>query len=306
MFFIQQIILDSAREWQLGFQDPATPIMEGIIDLHHHIFFFLIMISFFVLWMTSFIIIRFARRHGYLSSPSEDDTDDFPGDNGSEGHSDSDLDVKNEETKKSFWFFLKPTSFMNSYMHTMYVVHGTTLELIWTVIPTFILLAIAVPSFSLLYSIDEVIDPMITVKIIGHQWYWSYELSDFSLRNLLMLDDFMGVNFDSYMLPEEELSIGDLRLLEVDNFLLLPTKVHIRLLITSSDVIHAWAVPSLGVKVDAVPGRLNQASLFIKRPGFFYGQCSELCGVNHGFMPICVVASDNMNDFADWLLSVSI
>lgn len=279
--FYSQIILDSAVQWQLGFQDPATPIMEGIIDLHHHIFFFLIIISFFVFWMTGYIIRKFVGPEVAFFMPAADN-----------------------KVGVDRWVFRRTSKSVRNYMSTMYVVHGTTLELIWTIVPTFILLAIAVPSFSLLYSIDEVIDPTITVKIIGHQWYWSYELSDFSLRNILMMDDFMGVNFDSYMLPEDELSIGDLRLLEVDNYLLLPTKVHIRLLITSSDVIHAWAVPSLGVKVDAVPGRLNQASLFISRPGFFYGQCSELCGVNHGFMPICVVASDDMTDFADWLLSV--
>lgn len=281
--FIQKIILDSAVKWQMGFQDPATPIMEGIIDLHHHIFFFLIVISFFVFWMTGFILVHFSERYTRFVEPTS-------------------------RSLKVLWFRVRLAMFKRNtgrkvynYLRTMYVVHGTTLELVWTIVPTFILLAIAVPSFSLLYSIDEVIDPLMTVKIIGHQWYWSYELSDLSLRHITMLGEFEGVNFDSYMLPVDELDMGGLRLLEVDNFVVFPTRVHIRLLITSADVIHCWSVPSLGVKVDAVPGRLNQASVYVKRPGVFFGQCSELCGVDHGFMPICVMAVDNISDFAAWL-----
>ena len=136
------------------------------------------------------------------------------------------------------------------------------------------------PSFVLLYMMDEIIDPSVTVKTIGHQWYWSYEYSDY------FNEDDESINFDSYMVPEDELSIGEFRLLEADNRLYFPINSNIRLLCTSADVLHSFAIPSLGVKMDCVPGRLNQTGFMLKRTGVFYGQCSELCGVNHGFMPI--------------------
>ena len=178
-----------------------------------------------------------------------------------------------------------------------HVVHAPTLEIIWTVIPAFILILIAIPSFSLLYTMDEVIDPLLTVKIIGHQWYWSYEFVnpvDYleAVNAHEDIDLAPSVNFDSYMLAEDDLFVGQLRLLEVDNRLKLPIEINVRLLITSGDVLHSWAVPSLGIKLDACPGRMNQIVLFIKRPSVFYGQCSELCGINHGFMPIVVEGID--------------
>mmetsp|Transcript_63 Transcript_63/g.159 ORF Transcript_63/g.159 Transcript_63/m.159 type:complete len:253 (+) Transcript_63:80-838(+) len=174
------------------------------------------------------------------------------------------------------------------------VVHGTTIEIIWTLIPAFILMVIAVPSFALLYSVDEAVDPAVTLKIVGHQWYWSYEYADYQTED----GDF--IMFDSYMLPEDELSLGDLRLLEVDNRVVLPVDTHIRLVVTSADVLHCWTIPSFGVKMDACPGRLNEASLFIQREGVFYGQCSEICGVNHGFMPIAVEAL-SLEDYIIWV-----
>ena len=137
-------------------------------------------------------------------------------------------------------------------------------------------MAIAFPSFKLLYLMDEVISPTLTIKVVGHQWFWSYELSDF------ITDNGTAIDFDSYMLPEDSLQIGDFRLLDVDNRLVVPADCHIRLIITSSDVLHSFAVPSLGVKLDACPGRLNQVSFIAERTGVFYGQCSELCGVYHG------------------------
>ena len=158
------------------------------------------------------------------------------------------------------------------------------------------LIIIAVPSFALLYSVDEVVDPSVTLKIIGHQWYWSYEYSDYENS------DGENVVFDSYMLPDDELSVGDLRLLEVDNRVVLPVDTHVRLIVTSADVLHSWTVPSFGVKMDACPGRLNEASLFIQRPGVFYGQCSEICGVNHGFIPIAVEAL-KLEDYISWVAS---
>jgi len=168
--------------------------------------------------------------------------------------------------------------------------HGTLLELIWTISPALILIAIAFPSLRLLYLIDEVMNPALTLKIIGHQWYWSTEYSDFTENN----------SFDSYMITTDELEQGQLRLLEVDNRILVPVDTTIRVIVTSADVIHSFGIPSLGVKVDAIPGRLNETSFFINRPGVFYGQCSELCGVLHGFMPVVIEAVDN-EKFLSWI-----
>ncbi len=144
---------------------------------------------------------------------------------------------------------------------------------------------------------DEVIDPEFTLKVIGHQWYWTYEYSDHENSDYNLV-------FDSYMVNTDDLDTGNLRLLEVDNRVVLPIKTHIRVIITSSDVLHSWAIPSLGVKLDACPGRLNQTSMFIKRPGVFYGQCSEICGVNHGFMPIAIEAV-SLSKYIVWLFSAS-
>lgn len=169
--------------------------------------------------------------------------------------------------------------------------HDTKLEFIWTSVPSLILITIIVPTFALIYSLDDTVDAHLTIKIIGHQWYWSYEYGDIAET----LDHTVGAkdqsySFDSYIKAEDELISGHLRLLEVDQRLILPTQVHIRLIITSTDVIHSWAVPSLGIKLDCCPGRLNQVGLYIDRPGVFYGQCSEICGINHAFIPICIEA----------------
>ena len=163
--------------------------------------------------------------------------------------------------------------------------HHTFIELVWTIFPAVILFFTAYPSFALLYSLDEIIDSDYNVKIIGHQWYWSYEY--LFLGNDYKID---VKSVDSYMVLEDELVDfgfrGSFRLLNVDTPLYLPVCINVRLVVTSSDVLHSWAVPALGVKVDAVPGRLNQTIIFLKRTGMFFGQCSEICGVNHGFMPI--------------------
>nr|WIM50750.1 cytochrome c oxidase subunit II [Conus ventricosus] len=173
------------------------------------------------------------------------------------------------------------------------LVEGQEIETIWTIVPAIILVFLALPSLRLLYLLDEISDCSLTVKSIGHQWYWSYEYSDFS-----------NIEFDSYMVPTDELEVGDFRLLEVDHRVVLPTQTDIRVLVTSADVIHSWTVPSLGVKVDAIPGRLNQLGFFIKHPGVFYGQCSEICGANHSFMPIVVEAIPLAN-FMEWVINVS-
>lgn len=235
---------DAPRPWQIGIQDPATPVAEGMIFFHNYLLFFLIVIGVFVMWMLFQIIVRFDEKVNPL-----------------------------------------PQKFT----------HSAILEIIWTIIPALVLLLIAIPSFTLLYSLDEIIDPVVTLKIVGHQWYWSYEYSDYA-----SLMNGNSIEFDSYMLPVNEMIPGYFRLLEVDHRIILPTKTHIRLLITAADVLHSWAIPSFGVKMDATPGRLSQVALFIKRSGVFYGQCSEICGINHGFMPI-VVRAINPDIFLKWV-----
>ena len=174
-----------------------------------------------------------------------------------------------------------------------YLLDGQIIEIIWTVLPAVILIILALPSLRLLYLIDETTEPRITLKTVGHQWYWSYEYSDFK-----------DIEFDSYMMPSNELEKGQFRLLEVDNRVILPYLTQVRLLVTAGDVIHSWTIPSLGIKADAVPGRLNQLNVFFNRPGVFYGQCSEICGPNHSFIPITVEAV-NPGDFLSWVKSFS-
>jgi cytochrome c oxidase subunit 2 len=244
MNFLNLAFCDAAEPWQLGLQDPATPVMEGIVNFHNHLMFFMVFIAMFVFWMLSRVIF-------YFNSTANPKSEKFT--------------------------------------------HSTILEIVWTIIPACILLVIAIPSFALLYSLDEMIDPTTTLKVIGHQWYWSYEYSDYA-----SLEGGDTLNFDAYMLPDEELVRGSFRLLEVDNRVLLPTNTHIRVLVTAADVLHSWSVPSFGIKVDACPGRLTQASLFLKRAGVYYGQCSEICGVNHAFMPI-VVRGVPMDEYVSWL-----
>jgi cytochrome c oxidase subunit 2 len=172
--------------------------------------------------------------------------------------------------------------------------HGTLIELVWTITPALVLVAIAFPSFKLLYLQDEVISPAMTVKVVGSQWFWSYEYSDF------VNEAGEAVEFDSYMVPDADLEAGQLRLLDVDNRVVVPVDTHVRFIVTAADTLHDWAVPALGIKIDACPGRLNQVSALIQREGTFYGQCSELCGVYHGFMPI-VVEAVSLDKYLDWL-----
>lgn len=227
-------IFDIAEAWQLGFQDPASPIMDEIINFHHTVMIYLTFILVAVLWVIIEIVSLFRKSERVIAHK--------------------------------------------------YLIHGTELEIIWTITPAIILILIAFPSFKLIYLIDEVIDAAITIKVVGHQWYWSYEYSDYATQ------DGTSIEFDSYMIPESDLETGDLRLLEVDNQLVVPTNTHVRCILTSADVIHSWAIPSLGVKLDCIPGRLNQTSFLAYREGTFYGQCSEICGANHAFMPIVVKA----------------
>ena len=171
------------------------------------------------------------------------------------------------------------------------------IECIWTIIPAIILIQIAIPSLLLLYILDESIDSSLTIKVIGHQWYWRYEYRDFwSINN-------NKIEFESYIIPTNELDSSFFRLLDVDNRTVIPYNIHIRMLISSADVLHSWTVPSLGVKADAIPGRLNQVKFISQRPGIFFGQCSEICGANHRFMPI-VIEIININAFLNWVICI--
>nr|AAT98383.1 cytochrome c oxidase subunit II [Paratanytarsus hyperboreus] len=172
-------------------------------------------------------------------------------------------------------------------LNNRFLLHGQTIEMIWTILPAIVLLFIAFPSLRILYLLDEINNPSISLKTIGHQWYWSYEYSDFN-----------NIEFDSYMMKEN--LTNSFRLLDVDNRIILPTNNQIRILVTATDVLHSWTIPSLGVKIDANPGRLNQTNFFINRPGLFFGQCSEICGANHSFMPI-VIESVPTNFFIKWI-----
>nr|YP_010713961.1 cytochrome c oxidase subunit II [Pseudeustrotia carneola]WDD39373.1 cytochrome c oxidase subunit II [Pseudeustrotia carneola] len=188
--------------------------------------------------------------------------------------------------------YLMSSLLFNKYINR-FLLEGQMIELIWTILPAITLIFIALPSLRLLYLLDELNNPLITLKSIGHQWYWSYEYSDFH-----------NIEFDSYMIPSNELSPNNFRLLDVDNRIILPMNNQIRIMITATDVIHSWTIPSLGVKVDANPGRLNQTNFFINRPGIFYGQCSEICGANHSFMPI-VIESISIKNFINWINNYS-
>lgn len=266
-----------SKNWQFGFQTPASPVAEGIIAFHDDLIVFLTLIFFFTCYRLYKIV--------------------------------NDFGIKKEAAHN---------------FESDRLVHASTLEIVWTIIPALILIVIAIPSFSLLYSVDEIVEPILTFKVIGHQWYWSYEFltpeaiittweKEFKEAGAVAADilfrykhlartgwdnkvELSGVSgtFDSYRLGDEELAAGEgltnVRTLTVDNHLYFPVEAPLRVLISSADVLHSWAIPALGVKVDACPGRLNQTSIFIKRPGIYYGQCSEICGVNHGFRPIGIVA----------------
>ncbi|KIH86249.1 cytochrome oxidase subunit 2 (mitochondrion) [Sporothrix brasiliensis 5110] len=244
--FLNNLIikLDAPEAWGIYFQDSATPQMEGLVELHDNIMYYLVIILFAVGWILLSII-------------------------------------------RNFTINVSPISHK-------YLNHGTLIELIWTITPAVILILIAFPSFKLLYLMDEVSDPSMSILAEGHQWYWSYQYPDFLDSN----EEF--IEFDSYIIPESDLEEGSLRMLEVDNRVIIPELTHIRFIITSGDVIHAFSCGSLGIKCDAYPGRLNQVSVFVNREGVFYGQCSEICGILHSSMPI-VIESVSLEKFLTWL-----
>ncbi len=214
--------------WQLGFQDPASPVMTDIDDFHNFLLWIIIVIALFVTGLLLFVIFRFNAKRNPVPSRTT---------------------------------------------------HNTGIEVIWTRVPIFILMVISIPSFRLLYFMDRTAAPEMTLKAIGHQWYWTYEYPDHG-----------NFTFDSSMIPSADIKPGQKRLLEVDNRVVLPVDTNIRILMTSTDVIHAWAVPAFGIKSDTIPGRLTETWVRIDREGVYYGQCSELCGIYHGFMPIAVEA----------------
>jgi heme/copper-type cytochrome/quinol oxidase subunit 2 len=244
--FLNNLIikLDAPEAWGIYFQDSATPQMEGLVELHDNIMYYLVIILFAVGWILLSII-------------------------------------------RNFVINVSPISHK-------YLNHGTLIELIWTITPAVILILIAFPSFKLLYLMDEVSDPSMSILAEGHQWYWSYQYPDF----LDSSEEF--IEFDSYIIPDSDLEEGSLRMLEVDNRVIIPELTHIRFIITSGDVIHSFSCGSLGIKCDAYPGRLNQVSVFVNREGVFYGQCSEICGILHSSMPI-VIESVSLEKFLTWL-----
>ena len=242
--FNNNLLFDAPIAWGIFFQDSASPQMEGIVEIHNYIMYFLTAILIGVGW----ILIHNVRTYIYTVSP----------------------------------------------ISHKYLKHGTLIELIWTITPAIILILIAFPSFKLLYLMDEVSDPSMSILAEGHQWYWSYQYPDF------LNEDNENVEFDSYIVPESDLEEGTLRMLEVDNRVILPESTYIRFIITSGDVIHSFSCNALGIKCDAYPGRLNQVSVFINREGIFYGQCSEICGILHSSMPI-VIESVNLEKFLLWL-----
>ena len=237
---IQSFALGKAEDWQLSFQDPASPLMRELISFHDLVFWIITAITVFVFLLLAYVCWKFSAKNNKRPSKTT---------------------------------------------------HNSTLEIAWTLIPVLILVIIAVPSFRLLYKQNDFSNIDMTVKATGYTWFWGYEYPDH--------DD---ITFDAVMLEDDELQEGQPRLLSTDNVLVLPIKKNIKMLITSdpSGVIHSWAVPSLGVKMDAIPGRLNETYFYIEKPGMYYGQCSELCGPGHGFMPISIKAVSE-DDFVAWL-----
>ncbi len=242
----------SSYRFSMSFQNPASIVMEGILNFHGDLLFFLTVICVFVFWVLGTII----------------------------------------------YFFYYQWDFEKKYYPIQTFTHNTAVEIIWTIIPVLVLLLIAFPSLALLYGIEESSNYNMTVKVSGHQWFWNYEYTDFNVTE----NSRKIIKYDSYLVPVTELShkIMPFRLLEVDKRVVVPTNMSVRFLITSKDVLHSWCVPALGVKLDACPGRLNQTRLMVNRLGVFYGQCSEICGVNHAFMPISLESVYLVN-FFKWI-----
>ena len=230
---------EEITNWQLGFRDPASPVMEKVNELHNFVLIMMTIITIFVLFLLLYVSVRF--RKSKNPNPS----------------------------KRS---------------------HHAILETLWTAIPVVILIFMAIPSFKLVYQQDITPEYDMTIKVVGHQWYWEYQYPDQD-----------NLSFESYMIQDEDLQEGQPRLLSVDNRLVLPINKVIQVLVTGGDVLHSFAMPSLGVKKDAVPGRLNETWMRIDKPGIYRGQCSEICGSGHGYMPI-VIEAVSEDQFASWVI----
>lgn len=237
IFLTSEAFADFPRPWQMGFQEPATPVMKMLNDFHNLLLVFVFVSGIFVFLLMSYVVLRFNAKSNPVASKTT---------------------------------------------------HNTLLEIIWTVVPTVVLIFIAIPSMHTLFFSSTIKDAQMTIKVIGYQWYWGYKYPD------------QGIAFESNIKQDKDLKPGDIRLLSTDNQVVVPVDTTIRVQITAADVIHSWAVPSFGVKMDAVPGRLNETWFKVDKPGIYYGQCSELCGVNHGFMPIEVKAVSK-EEFAKWV-----
>ncbi len=230
-------IAAAPEPWQLGFQEPASPVQEMINSFHNELLIIITLITLFVLGLLVYTIMRFSA-------------------------------AKNPTPTRA--------------------THNTVLEIAWTVVPIIILVIIAIPSFRLLYFGDRTYNADMTVKVTGHQWYWSYDYTD------------QGLNFDSFMIAEADLKPGQKRLLEVDNRMVIPIDSNVRILLAGTDVIHSWFLPSMGVQTYAMPGRTNETWLRANKLGVFYGQCNQICGINHGYMPIAVEVVTK-EAYATWL-----
>jgi cytochrome c oxidase subunit 2 len=226
------------HNWQLGFQQAATPVKERIADLHNELLIIIALITIFVVGLLGYVIWRFNERANPVPTRTS---------------------------------------------------HNTVIELLWTVVPVLILVIIAIPSFKLMYYMDRTQKADMTIKVTGHQWYWSYEYPDYK-----------DVGFDSSIIPEDQIKPGQKRLLDVDNPLIVPVGANVRVLIAGSDVMHSWFVPSFGVQMYAVVGRLNETWFNVENEGTYYGQCNQICGINHAFMPI-VVQAVSKDSFAKWI-----
>jgi cytochrome c oxidase subunit 1 len=273
-FFTSFKLKDLPHKYQFFFQDPATSVMEGIIDFFNDLMNIAIVISLFVFYFLMIIVLKFKEKP-----------------------------MKSKLKNKILGLEVSHSITYRYNKNQLNQTHHTVLEIVWTIIPCLILLSIAIPSFGLLYAIDEIVNPQITIKVVGHQWYWTYEFNDhtISVNNQAQSEEIFlnAATFDSVMISDDDLLLGNFRLLEVDNTLVLPYNQHIRILVTSIDVLHSWAIPAFGIKIDAIPGRLNEIHTYVKRMGSFYGQCSEICGVNHAYMPIVVTVTD-FHDFLVW------
>lgn len=228
------------QNWQLGLQEPATPVARELVGFHNYLLVIITGIVIFVFALLIYVMLRFNAR----ANPTPSAT-----------------------------------------------THNVPLEIIWTIVPVVILIAIAIPSFKLLYFMDRTKNPEMTLKVTGYQWYWGYEYPDHG-----------GISIMSNMVPDDQINPdkGQLRQLSTDNPVVLPVDTNIQILVTAADVLHSFAVPAFGVKIDAVPGRTNETWTRIEKPGVYYGQCSELCGMGHGFMPIEIIALSK-EDFAAWV-----